>query len=49
MPDDLLPLAPEAAHSIGNAAAELARPARRAPSRHDPEAIRRGFETGRYP
>jgi polyphosphate kinase 2 len=52
---DLLPgaAAPEAARSIAGAAAELTRPRppsrHRAPDRHDPEAVRRAFETGEYP
>ncbi|MGG5807762.1 polyphosphate kinase 2 [Falsiroseomonas sp. CW058] len=54
MPDDVTPIAPppepEAARSIVGAAAELGRPARRAAAlRHDPEAVRRAFETGEYP
>jgi polyphosphate kinase 2 len=40
----------QAANSIGQAAAELVRPPRRAAAlRHDPEAVRRAFETGEYP
>ncbi len=41
----------EGARSITEAAADLATPPRRAPPRrgHDPEAIRRAFETGAYP
>jgi polyphosphate kinase 2 len=39
----------EGAQSIAAAAAELTRPARRAPARHEPEAVRRAFETGEYP
>jgi polyphosphate kinase 2 len=52
MPDDTQPPAtPEqGAHSITEAAADLAAPPRRGrrPS-HDPEAVRRAFETGAYP
>jgi polyphosphate kinase 2 len=54
MTDDSRPLpdtaSPEAARSIGGAAAELGRHPRRAATlRHDPEAVRRTFETGEYP
>ncbi|MBX9594322.1 MAG: polyphosphate kinase 2, partial [Roseomonas sp.] len=41
--------APEGAASIAHAAADLVRPHRRAAPRHDPEAVRRAFETGEYP
>ncbi len=49
MPDDDVPpppQAPEAARSIAGAAAELTRPVR---LRHEPEAVRRAFESGEYP
>jgi polyphosphate kinase 2 len=56
MIDDIRPPAPEldegpeGARSIGGAAAELMRPPRRAAAlRHDPEAVRRAFESGEYP
>ena len=39
----------EGSRSISGAAAELLQPHRRAPSRHDPEAVRRAFESGEYP
>jgi polyphosphate kinase 2 len=41
--------APEGARSIGGAAAELTRHRRATSLRHDPEAVRRSFETGEYP
>lgn len=41
--------APEGAASIAHAAADLVRPHRRSAPRHDPEAVRRAFETGEYP
>ncbi|NGM19261.1 polyphosphate kinase 2 [Roseomonas stagni] len=42
--------APDAAEGIAHAAADLSRPHRRlAALRHDPEAVRRAFETGEYP
>jgi polyphosphate kinase 2 len=41
---------PQAADGIAHAAADLSRPHRRATAlRHDPEAVRRAFETGEYP
>ena len=48
--DDQTPATAEGARSIAEAAADLAAPPRRAqrPS-HDPEAVRRAFETGAYP
>jgi polyphosphate kinase 2 len=58
MPDDvarppepaMIPeAAPEGARSIGGAAAELTRHRRATSLRHDPEAVRRSFETGEYP
>jgi polyphosphate kinase 2 len=53
MPDDIKPAAApepaEAARSITGAAAALSHRARPHPDRHDPEAVRRAFETGEYP
>ena len=49
MQDDLPLALAEGAQSIAAAAAELTRAPRRAPARHEPEALRRAFESGEYP
>jgi polyphosphate kinase 2 len=55
-PEDVAPAptpdaaAPEGASSIAHAAADLLRPGRATRhAQHDPEAVRRAFETGEYP
>jgi polyphosphate kinase 2 len=50
--DDASPLpeaSPEAVRSIASAAAALVAPSRAKGARHEPEAVRRAFETGEYP
>ena len=51
MPDDLPKPVSEAegAQSIAAAAAELTRPSRKPATRHEPDAVRRTFESGEYP